>query len=187
MRRDIRLRSDPTPRESISILGRIDDDLSERGALVKPRGIATLLVRVPRIWRLTPAAFRLGALLFISKATVTVVAGTGGPRRVRYELDFLALQIIGLLSGIATLAVGLSWRRMTLVAALLAVWLLLNIIPRYLADRAMHRLVYRSLEPIVERRQAPRDSSTENEDRLAQQPPPDVSPQDEDDFPQQPA
>ena len=170
MRRDIRLRSEPTPRESISILGRIDDDLSERGALVQTRGIATLLVRVPRIWRLTPAAFRLGALLFISKATVTVIAGSGGPRRVRYELDFVAMQIIGLLSGIAILAVGLSWRRTTLVAALLLAWLLLNIVPRYLADRTMHRLVFRSLEPIIERRQRPRDGSLPDESAPPQHP-----------------
>ena len=170
MRRDIRLRLEPTPRESISILGRIDDDLSKRGALVQTRGIATLLVRVPRIWRLTPAAFRLGALLFISKATVTVIAGTGGPRRVRYELDFLALQIVGLLSGIAILAVGLSWQRSTLAAALLLTWLLLNIVPRFLADRTMHRLVYRSLEPIIERRQVPREASPTDGETPPQQP-----------------
>lgn len=157
MRRDIRLRTEPTARESIEILGRIERELTARGALVQSRGIGTLMVRVPNLWRLTINALRLGSLLFISKGKVTVSAGSGGPRRVRYELDFLALQIAGLLAGIVILAIGLSWRRVVLAGALLAVWILLNIIPRFLAARTMHRLVYQSVEPIVDRRAAPRE------------------------------
>ncbi len=157
MRRDIRLRTEPTARESINIVSRIESELGARGAIVQPRGVGTLLIRIPRVWRLTPKAFRLGPLLFASKGKVTVSSGSGGPRRVRYELDFLALQITGLLAGIAILSVGLSWSRLTLAGALVAVWIFLNLVPRFLAGRSMHRLVYRSVEPIVDRRQVPRE------------------------------
>lgn len=158
MRRDIRLRTEPTARQSIEILGRIEGELAARGANVQPRGVGTLLVRIPRFWRLTPASLRLGALLFVSKGKVTVSgSGSGGPRRVRYELDFLALQITGLLAAIAILSVGLGWNRLTLAGALLAVWVFSNLLPRYLASRSMHRLVYQSVEPIVDRRQVPRE------------------------------
>lgn len=157
MRRDIRLRTEPTPRESIHILERIEGELAARGAQVQSRGVGTLLIRIPRLWRLTPTSFRLGPLLFASKGKVTVSTGSGRPRRVSYELDFLALQITGLLAGIAILSIGLAWSPLALVGALVAVWILLNLIPRFLAGRSMHRLVYKSVEPIVERRQVPRE------------------------------
>ena len=159
MRRDIRLRTEPTARQSIEILDRIGSDLTARGATVQPRGVGTLLISTPRLWRLTPTSLGLGSLLFISKGKVTVSAGSGGPRRVRYELDFLALQITGLLAGIAVLSVGLSWNRLTLAGALIAVWIFLNVLPRFLAARAMHQLVYRSVAPIVDRRQVPREAA----------------------------
>lgn len=159
MRRDIRLRTEPTARQSIDILGRIESELAARGADVQPRGVGTLLIRIPRFWRLRPASLGLGALLFVSKGKVTVSgSGSGGPRRVRYELDFLALQIAGLLAAIAILSIGLGWNRLTLAGALLAVWVLMNLLPRYLASRSMHRLVYQSVEPIVDRRQVPREA-----------------------------
>lgn len=157
MRRDIRLRTEPTARESINILGRIENELAARGANVQPRGVGTLLVGIPRFWRLTPKSLRLGPLLFVSKGKVTVSSGSGGPRRVRYELDFLALQITGLLAGIAILAVGLGWSRVILAGSLIAVWIFTNLLPRFLAGRSMHRLVYQSVEPIVDRRQVPRE------------------------------
>ena len=157
MRREIRLRTEPTPRESINILGRVESELAARGADVQPRGVGTLLIRIPRFWRLTPKSLRLGPLLFASKGKVTVSAGSGGPRRVRYELDFLALQIAGLLAAIGILSIGLSWRRLTLAGALVAVWVFMNLVPRFLAGRAMHRVVYKSVEPIVDRRQVPRE------------------------------
>lgn len=157
MRRDIRLRIEPTARQSIEILTRIESELTARGALVKPRGVGTLLIQIPPFWRLTPAARRLGSLLFITSGRVTVNSGGGGPRRVSYDLDFTALQIAGLLAGIGILTIGLSWRRLALAGALIATWVLLNVAPRYFASRAMHRMVYRSVEPIVDRRQVPRD------------------------------
>ena len=161
MRRDIRLRTEPTPRESINILGRIERELAARGAEVQPRGVGTLLIRIPRLWRLTPKAFGLGSLLFASKGKVTVSSGSSGPRRVRYELDFLALQIAGLLAAIGVLSIGLSWNRLTLAGALVAVWVFMNLLPRFLAGRSMHRVVYKSVEPIVDRRHVPREPETE--------------------------
>jgi hypothetical protein len=92
---------------------------------------------------------------------VTVSSGSGGPRRVRYELDFLALQIAGLLAAIGVLSIGLSWNRLTLAGALIAVWVFMNLLPRFLAGRSMHRVVYRSVEPIVDRRQVPREPLAE--------------------------
>lgn len=157
MRRDIRLRTEPTARQSIEILNRIESELTARGALVKPRGVGTLLIKIPPFWRLTPRARHLGSLLVISSGRVTVNSGGGGPRRVSYELDFMALQIAGLLAGIGILTIGLSWRRLALAGALITTWVLLNLAPRYFANRAMHRMVYRSVEPIVDRRQVPRD------------------------------
>ena len=35
---------------------------------------------------------------------------------------------------------------------------MLNVVPRYLAARSMHRMVYRGVEPIVDRRQVPRET-----------------------------
>ena len=157
MRREIRLRTEPTPRESINILSRVESELAARGADVQPRGVGTLLIRIPRFWRLTTKSVRLGPLLFASKGKVTVSAGGGRPRRVRYELDFLALQIVGLLAAIGILSIGLSWDRLTLAGALVAVWVFMNLVPRFLAGRSMHRVVYKSVEPIVDRRQGPRE------------------------------
>ena len=161
MRRDIRLRTEPSARESINILGRIETELAARGAEVQPRGVGTLLIRIPRFWRLTPRSLRLGSLLFASKGKVTVSSGSGGPRRVRYELDFLALQIAGLLVAIGVLSIGLSWNRLALAGALIAVWVFMNLLPRFLAGRSMHRVVYRSVEPIVDRRHVPRAPETD--------------------------
>jgi hypothetical protein len=157
MRREIRLRTEPTPRESINILSRVESELAARGADVQPRGVGTLLIGIPRFWRLTPKSLRLGPLLFASKGKVTISAGSGRPRRVRYELDFLTLQIVGLLAAIGILSIGLSWHRLTLAGALIAVWVFMNLVPRFLAGRSMHRVVYKSVEPIVDRRQVPRE------------------------------
>ena len=107
--------------------------------------------RAPLPWR----ARRLDPILLATRGRVRVSAGHGGPRRLRYELSFLALQGIGALATVALVVAGWGWPRMVLLGALLWLWIVVFALVA-LAGRRMRRLLARCAREIVERRKEER-------------------------------
>ena len=131
---------------------RLERELVTRGASVERSGIGVLTFKAAPLWRTR----RPGILLAISSGRVSVSAGAGGPRRVRYDIRSGVLQTLAVLACIALLALGLSWPRLTLINSIAGVWIFLYAIPWVFASRRFQRLVYDSAAEIVERRSVPR-------------------------------
>lgn len=132
---------------------RLERELLARGASVQRSGIGVLTFKAAPLWRTR----RPGILLAISSGRVSVSAGAGGPRRVRYDIRSGVLQTLAVLASIALLALGLSWPRLTLINSIAGVWIFLYAIPWVFASRRFQRLVYDSAAEIVERRSVPRE------------------------------
>ena len=156
--RSVPLRREPSVRQIETILRRIDDELSSRGATVTRVGTTGgLRFRMPWPWR----APRLGVLLFISSGRATVSAGSGGPWKVRYGLDFSVLLGFSITLSVVLIAVGLSWPdRTQLLNALLIVWVFIYGVPYVLATTRFRRVIQTSTHDVIERRRAPRDSGS---------------------------
>ena len=142
-------------RQIETILRRLQEELTSRGAKVDRVGATGgLRFRMPWPWR----APRLGVLLFISSGRATVSAGSGGPWKVRYGLDFSVLLGFAITLSVALIAVGLSWPdRAQLLNALLIVWVVIYGVPYILATTRFRRIIQQSTHDVIERRRAPRD------------------------------
>ena len=158
--RSLTLRREPSVRQVETILRRIEDELRSLGAKVDRKGImGGLRFRMPWPW----TAPRLGVLLFISSGRAIVSAGSGGPWKVRYALDFSVLLGVAITLSVALIAVGLSWPdRAQLVNALLVVWIVFYGIPYVLATTRFRRIIQKSTHDVIERRRAPRESGSQS-------------------------
>lgn len=150
--KSVTLRNEPTVREADAILARLEDVLAGCGVEPKRRGLE-LRFRVPAPWRAT----RLGLLLAATSGVVKVSAGAGEPWRVRFGLDFTVLRAVAVVLSIAVTAIGLGWPRLTLVNALVAIWVFCYLLPRWAADRRLDALVRESAVAVLDRRRTPRD------------------------------
>ena len=151
--RSVGLRTEPTVRQADAILTRLEEALVARGASVARQGLG-LRFRMPPPWR--SRAFS-GLIAAVTSGRVKVSAGAGERWRVRYDLDFTVLRVLAGLLTVAALVVGFfSWPRLTLVNALIGIWVLLYIGPRYFASRRFDRLVRVSAREVLERRTTPR-------------------------------
>lgn len=153
MLRSLDLRKEPSVRQSETILRRIDEELTARGARVHRAGpIGGLRFRMPQPWD----APRLGILLAITSGRAVVSAGSGGPWRVRYELNFSVLRwtTIGLTAILVILVLSgyLPWDRLTLLNAILVLWVVVYGIPYLAASIRFERIIRRSAAEILERR-----------------------------------
>src|SRR5688572_33126757 len=111
--RSLDLRKESSIRQTETILRRIDEELTARGARVERAGaVGGLRFRMPRPWH----APRLGVLLAITSGRAVVSAGSGGPWRVRYELSFSALRWTTLALTAILAALGMAtWPRLILL------------------------------------------------------------------------
>lgn len=157
--RSLPLRREPTVRQIETILRRIEEELVSRGARVDRKAITGgIRFRMPWPW----TAPRLGVLLFISSGRAIVSAGSGGPWKVRYALDFSVLLGFAITLSVALITVGLSWPdRTQLLNALLVVWLVIYGLPYLLATMRFRQIIQKSTHDVIERRKAPRDSGSQ--------------------------
>jgi hypothetical protein len=156
--RSLALRREPSVRQIETILRRIEEELVSRGAKTERVGTTGgLRFRMPRPWK----APRLGLLLFITSGRAVVSAGSGGPWKVRYHLDFSVLLGLAAVLSVGLIAVGLSWPdRTSLLNALLIVWLVVYGIPYVVATVRFRQIIQKSTHDVIERRRAPRDSGS---------------------------
>lgn len=151
--RTIPLRTEPTVRQADAILGRLEAMLAARGVAPKRRGLE-LRFRVPPPWR----ALRLGTLMVATSGVVKVSAGAGERWKLRYSLDYTMLRALAVTLSVAAVVVGLSaWPRLTLLNALIGVWVLCYLGPRWVATRRFDGLLRESATEVLERRRTPRD------------------------------
>ena len=156
--RSLPLRREPSVRQIETILRRIEEELASRGARIDRTGATGgLRFRMPWPWN----APRLGALLFISSGRAMVSAGSGGPWKVRYQLDFSVLLGMTITVSVVLIAIGLSWPdRTQLVNALLLVWVFVYGIPYAFATTRFRQIILKSTHDVIERRRAQRDSGS---------------------------
>lgn len=150
--KSIPLRIEPTVRQADAILARLEGVLAARGVAPERRGLE-LRFRVPAPWR----AAGLGTLMAVTSGVVKVSAGAGEPWRVRYGLDFTVLRGVAVALSIGAVLAGLGWPRLTLVNALIGIWLLCYVVPRWAAARRFDSLVRESAAAVLDRRRTPRD------------------------------
>ena len=157
--RSLALRREPSVRQIETILGRIGEELTARGATIEQTGAkGGLKFRMPKPWK----APRLGILLFITSGRAVVSAGAGGPWKVRYHLDFSVLFGLAIVLSLGLVAIGLSWPdRTSLLNALLIVWLIVYGLPYVLATTRFRRIIQKSTHDVIERRRAPRDAGSQ--------------------------
>lgn len=159
MRRSLALRIEPSLRQTNAILERVQRSMTERGVRVEREAAAALRFTVPPPW-VVPS---LGPMLAVSRGRVTVSAGAGERRQVRYELRFTTLQVA---VGVATLIfVAAGWRlpRVTLLVGGLAIWALGYFPLYFLAQRRFHAVIIAGARDVIERRATPRISTAVDE------------------------
>jgi hypothetical protein len=173
MLRSLDLRKEPSVRQSETILRRISEELTARGARVDRSGtgaVGGLRFRMPRPWE----APHLGILLAITSGRTVITAGSGGPWRVRYELSFAALRwlTIALTAVLITLVLtgDLAWDRSRLLGALVLLWTVLYGAPYVLASAQFERIIRSSAAEILERRHRARAVTTESESPIDDSP-----------------
>ncbi|HEX5581271.1 MAG TPA: hypothetical protein VFX39_06795 [Gemmatimonadaceae bacterium] len=147
----IRLRTEPTVQQGQLILARVERALGELGVSTERERSDIVRFRLPLPWRAT----RADPLLLATSGRVRVSAGSGGPRRLRYEVSFLWLRAVGGLLTALLVVLGWGWPRMVLLGALLWLWVAVFALVAT-ARRRMRRLLRRSAREIVERRRTPR-------------------------------
>jgi len=148
----VKLRKEPSVRQTDAILTRIERELATRGVSVAREGFGAMTFRMPRLWK----AAHLGLLLPLRGGQVRVSAGAGERWRVRYELSFATLRALTLVLTAAVVALGWSWPRLTLLSRLVVLWAAVYAVPWGLAALRFRRLVESCAREVVERRKTPR-------------------------------
>jgi len=148
----LKLRTEPTVRQTEAILARIERDLKARGVIVTREGFGAMSFRMPPPWR----AAHLGLLLPITSGWAKVSAGAGERWRVRYELSFAALRGLAIALSVALIAVGWAWPRIMLLSRLVLLWAVVYGAPWAIGALRFRRLVEAGAREVVERRKTPR-------------------------------
>jgi hypothetical protein len=150
--RSIRLRREPSVRQVNAILTRVERGLRERGLDVSRHGVGGLHFRVPPPWRTRGA----GLLTAATSGRVRVTAGRGERRQVRYDLKFTTLQALITLASFVLVIVGWQRARISLIATVALIWLLLYLPAHLVANAQLHRIVLTSALDVIERRSGSR-------------------------------
>jgi hypothetical protein len=139
---------EPGFHEARAMFDHVERELRAAGAAVERRDPGTLTFRMPPLVR----APRLGPLALVARGDVSVVAGRGGPWRVRYELGFTRLRIFYLVVTAAVVVAGWKWPRTVLAGVLALVWAVGYGVPWLVATRRFRGLVERAARDALERR-----------------------------------
>jgi hypothetical protein len=167
--RSLDLRTEPSIRQTETILRRIDQELTARGARVDRAGaVGGLRFKMPWPWH----APRLGILLAITSGRAVVSAGAGGPWRVRYSLDFSVLRAIVIGLSVVVIGARYAWpERFPMFQSLAILWLVVYGVPFFFASLRFRRIIQASAAEVVERRHGRRVADPER-----QGPPPHAKP-----------
>ena len=161
------MRANPTVRQTQTILAQLDRVLRERGATTDRAPAGELVFRMPPPWKLA----RIGWLALITRGTATLSAWGGGPWRVTYRLHFRALQLLTGLITVGMVLFGWGWPRVSLLSAVLAVWIVGYGSLHLLAARQFRNLLAGVMIDILERRRKSRSGqSTPSSAPATQQP-----------------
>lgn len=136
----IRLSREPTLAQAAAILRAVESALQEMGAEIDHPSPSVLKFHMPSPLR----TGRLNPLLAVTGGHVAVSAGGGSRRRIRYTLSFLRLHIFALVALLLAVALGLHLARVTLVATLVLVWVLVFFVPWQVAARRFRRVISRA-------------------------------------------
>ena len=152
MKRSLVLRANPSVRQTQAILGRLERALQAQGAATERAPAGELTFRMPPPWRLAP----VGWLALVTRGTATLSAWGGGPWRVSYKLYFGALQtVVGLLT-VGMAVFGWAWPRVTLLGAVLTLWIAGYAPLHFLAAHRFRTLLQEVMADVLERRSHPR-------------------------------
>ena len=170
MKHSIALRRAPTHRQAREILVRLRGELETRGAAVELTAFDALRFRMPAPWRAPRPAW----LLAVTSGSASISAAGGGPWRVRYVLSFAMLRVVCLALSVALAYVARGWPRLSLLNALVILWLTCYLLLSLIATARFSRLLRAAASNMIERRRRPRPESQARESR----PQPDAPPQD---------
>jgi hypothetical protein len=152
VRRSLVLRANPSVRHTQAILARLERALEQHGAATARAPTGELNFRMPSPRRLA----RVGWLALITRGTATLSAWGGGPWRVSYKLYFGALQaVVGLIT-LGIVVVGWGLPRLSLLAAVLALWIAGYAPLHFLAAHRFRSLLQDVMADVLERRARPR-------------------------------
>jgi hypothetical protein len=152
VRRSLVLRANPSVRHTQAILARLQRALEQQGASTERVPTGELNFRMPAPWRLAPK----GWLALITRGTATLSAWGGGPWRVSYKLYFGALQAVAGLITLAFVVVGWGLPRLSLLAAVLTLWVAGYAPLHFLAAHRFRTLLQEVMADVLERRAHPR-------------------------------
>ena len=148
MRRSFVLRANPSVRQTQALLARLDRALNERGATTERGPAGELTFRMPAPWRFAP----VGWLALVTRGTATLSAWGGGPWRVSYRLYFGGLQSVVALITLGILVLGWGVPRLSLLAAVLGVWIVGYAPLHILAAHAFRNLLHSVMADVLEQR-----------------------------------
>jgi hypothetical protein len=160
------LRANPSVRQTQALLARLERALSERGATTERRPAGELTFRMPAPWRLAP----VGWLALITRGTATLSAWGGGPWRVSYRLYFGALQSVVALITLGIVVLGWGLPRLSLLAAVLALWIVGYAPLHILAAHGFRNLLHSVMADVLEQRGGRPRTETASAAASSQQP-----------------
>ena len=146
----LRLRVEPTVHQIDTILARVEAALAARGAHTARTRTGAVRFRLGAPWRTR----RAGLLALLTGGEVKVSAGWGEPRRIRWELRFTGLYLLGLLLTVGLVAAGWGGPRLAIVRGVLLLWAAVVGL-RIATAHSMRRLLARCGREIVDETEAP--------------------------------
>ena len=158
MRRSFVLRANPSVRQTQALLARLERAVNERGATTERGPAGELTFRMPAPWRLAP----VGWLALITRGTATLSAWGGGPWRVSYRLYFGALQSVVALITLGIVVLGWGRPRLSLFAAVLALWIVGYAPLHFLGAHTFRNLLHSVMADVLERRSGRPRTETAN-------------------------
>jgi hypothetical protein len=150
----LRLRTEPTVHQVDVILDCVERTLGACAARVRRGSRGEVRFRMPPPWQAAGA----GLLRLVTSGEIKVVAGSGEPRRLRYELSFATLYALGLLATAVLVVTGWNGRRLDLLSSVLVLWGVVLLL-RLLVSRHMRQLLASCAQDIIERRAGEREAA----------------------------
>jgi hypothetical protein len=148
VRRSIVLRANPSVRQTQEILARLERTVIGLGATTDRGPSGEMGFRMPPPWRFAP----IGWVGLITRGTATLSAWGGGPWRVSYRLYFGALRAVTMFITLVLVALGWEWPRLSLLSAVLSLWLVGYGALHLLAAHQFRGLLSAVMADVIDRR-----------------------------------
>jgi hypothetical protein len=142
------LRANPSVRQTQEILARLERTVMGLGATTDRGPSGEMHFRMPPPWRIAP----IGWVGLISRGTATLSAWGGGPWRVSYRLHFGALRTVTAFITLILVALGWQWPRLSLLSAVLSLWVVGYGALHLLASHRFRQLLSSAMADVIDRR-----------------------------------